>query len=131
VFATVVLMVVDLAARRLRYVRAGHPPPMIRHADGSIVVLDAAGTTPIGVAGRDAVVGEAELPPGSVIVAYTDGLVERRGETLDVGIDRLRDGLAGCQSCPDVEPIADELIAICLGNRSTDDDTALLVVAVE
>ena len=52
-------------------------------------------------------------------------------ETIDVGIERLRDGLAACPWCPDVEAIADDLIAACLGDRPTDDDTALLVVAVE
>ena len=131
VFATAVLMVVDLTVPVLRYVRAGHPPPMVRQPDGTIVLLDAAGTTPIGVAGREAVVGEVALVPGSIVVAYTDGLVERRDETIDVGIERLRAGLAACAECADVEQIADTLVEQCLGTRSTDDDTALLVVRVE
>ena len=131
VFATAVLIVVDQAAQRLRYVRAGHPPPMLRHPDGSVVLLDEAGTTPIGVAGRDAAVGAADLVPGAILVAYTDGLVERRAETIDAGLDRLRDSLAGCTACGDVEAVADELIAACLGGRPTDDDIALLVVRVE
>ncbi|MFT3855054.1 MAG: SpoIIE family protein phosphatase [Ilumatobacteraceae bacterium] len=131
VFATVVLMVVDRQAGQLRYVRAGHPPPMVRHADGTIVVLDAAGTTPIGVFGREAIVGIADVPEGSVVVAYTDGLVERRGETIDEGLDRLRAALAASVACTDVEALADELIAACLGDRPTDDDIALLVARVE
>jgi serine phosphatase RsbU (regulator of sigma subunit) len=131
VFATAVLMVVDLAESVLRYVRAGHPPPMVRQPDGTIALLDAAGTTPIGVGGRQAVVGEVALVPGSIVVAYTDGLVERRDETIDVGIERLRAGLAACGGCGDVEQIADALIEHCLGTRSTDDDTALLVARVK
>lgn len=130
VFATVVLMVVDRGAGTLRYVRAGHPPPMVRHRDGSVAMLDAAGTTPIGVEGREAVVGVESLEPGAVIVAYTDGLVERRDETIDVGLGRLRDALAGCAELDDVEMIADHLIRACLGDRPTDDDIALLVVTV-
>jgi serine phosphatase RsbU (regulator of sigma subunit)/CHASE1-domain containing sensor protein len=130
VFATAVLMVLDLGAGLLRYVRAGHPPPMVRQVDGSVSLLDAAGTTPIGVAGKEATVGEVSLAQGAVVVAYTDGLVERRDETIDVGIERLRAGLAGCADCTDVEALADALIELCLGTRSTDDDTALIVARV-
>ena len=91
VFATAVLMVVDLAARaalRARRSSAADAAPCRRQ----VVLLDAAGTTPIGVDGRDAAVGVAALVTGALIVAYTDGLVERRDETIDVGLERLRDG---------------------------------------
>jgi serine phosphatase RsbU (regulator of sigma subunit)/CHASE1-domain containing sensor protein len=130
VFATAVLMVVDCAAGQLRYVRAGHPPPMVRDRAGQVVVLDGAGTTPIGVDGADAVVGVAAIGSGSLIVAYTDGLIERRGENLDVGLLRLQTAVASARS-PDVERIADVLIAACLDDRPTDDDAALLVVAID
>ncbi|MCU1502004.1 MAG: putative serine/threonine protein phosphatase [Ilumatobacteraceae bacterium] len=147
VFATAVLMVVDCARGQLRYVRAGHPPPMVLSATGEVTVLEAAGTTPIGIDGAEAVPGVAAIASGSVIVAYTDGLVERRGETIDDGLDRLHDALARCAApiggdgVPvaggaidvgpiDVERIADELIDVCLGGRATDDDAALLVVAI-
>ena len=63
-------------------------------------------------------------------MAYTDGLVERRSETIDVGLDRLRASLSACSTCDDVEAVADELITACLGDRPTDDDIALLVVRV-
>ena len=129
-FATAVLMVLDQPARQLRYVRAGHPPPMVRRPDGTVDVLDAGGTTPIGVVGRDAQVGSADVPPGAVIVAYTDGLVERRDETIDDGLERLRAALSACDSW-EVDEIADRLITACLGDRATDDDIALLVVRVE
>jgi GAF domain-containing protein len=131
VFATVVLMVIDLQTVGLRYVRAGHPPPLLRDARGAVTLLDGAGTTPIGVAGREAVVGETQLTVGSVVVAYTDGLVERRDESIDAGIERLRDALASCAECTDVEAIADLLIQSCLGDRPTDDDIALLVARVD
>ncbi len=136
VFATAVLMVVDCAGGQLRYVRAGHPPPMVRDHTGRVVVLDGAGTTPIGVAGADAVVAAAAIGSGSLIVVYTDGLVERRGENLDVGLLRLQVAVEQAMAVPssgglDVERIADELITACLEDRPTDDDAVLLVIAID
>ena len=78
-----------------------------------------------GPAGATVVV---ELEAGTVLVAYTDGLIERRDEDLDSGIERLRLAL---ESAPDdVDGIADHLLANCIGNRPTDDDVALVVVRV-
>jgi serine phosphatase RsbU (regulator of sigma subunit) len=132
VFATAVLMIVDCVAREVRYVRAGHPPPMVRSESGVVSVLADAGTTPIGIPGAMATTGVASFAPGAVIVAYTDGLVERRGENIDVGLLRLQHALARCTTdSTDVEGLADELIAACLEGRATDDDAALLVVRVE
>ncbi|MDN4163129.1 SpoIIE family protein phosphatase [Nocardioides abyssi] len=77
---------------RLTLSSAGHPPPLLRHPDGSTEVVDLGEARgPIlgfGTCER----GETSmvLEPGTTLLAYTDGLVERRGEPLDVGIDRLR-----------------------------------------
>ena len=131
VFATAVLMVVDLTVPVLRYVRAGHPPPMVRHPTARwCCSTRPARRRSASLAGRRSSARSA-LVPGSVVVAYTDGLVERRDETIDVGIERLRAGLAACAECADVERSPTTLIEHCLGTRSTDDDTALLVVRVE
>jgi len=130
VFATAVLMIIDCPARELRYVRAGHPPPMVRAASGAVTVLEDAGTTPIGLGGPVPRAGTTAFASGSVLIAYTDGLVERRRENIDVGLARLRDALAASSVASDVEQLADELVEACLGGRTTDDDAALVVVRI-
>jgi serine phosphatase RsbU (regulator of sigma subunit)/PAS domain-containing protein len=79
---------------RLRWSNAGHPPPVLLDAEGRSRVL-----TP-GTGRADLLLGidaatrrtteQVVLPPGSTLLLYTDGLVERRGESLDDGLDRLR-----------------------------------------
>jgi hypothetical protein len=69
---------------------AGHPPVLLRHVDGTVEVLDGPTGLLIGVdesADRAAV--ELLLPPGSTLIAYTDGVVEQAGMDLDEGIAAL------------------------------------------
>lgn len=87
---TLVYVELDPTTGRFRYACAGHPPPLIVSATGVSRLLWGARSTPLGspfnsrrVESID-VLGEAER-----LVLYTDGLVERRGEALDVGFDRL------------------------------------------
>ncbi len=89
---TVVYGILDIPARRWTEARAGHLPTVLRDADGQTTVLDSKPGVPLAVL-EDARYNQEdhELAPGSTVVLYTDGLVERRGEQLDVGIDRLRD----------------------------------------
>ena len=80
-----------LARARCAYVVAGHPPPLVRAADGTTMFLDGGRTLPIGVdASLGFEAGEAQLEEGSTIVLYTDGLVERRGRPLDEGLASAR-----------------------------------------
>jgi PAS domain-containing protein len=89
-FATVILGIYDTTTRRLRWASAGHPPPLLLHGDDATLLSDPVGP-PIGVDLRPSRHPEHEttLAPESVLVLYTDGLVERRGEVLDDGLDRL------------------------------------------
>jgi serine phosphatase RsbU (regulator of sigma subunit)/anti-sigma regulatory factor (Ser/Thr protein kinase) len=89
-FATVVFAVVDPSRSSVRLASAGHLPPLLRHPNGRVERLEQATSLPIG-ASRSAVYRETEteLEPGGLLVLYTDGLVERRFESIDVGIDRL------------------------------------------
>ncbi|MEU6095128.1 SpoIIE family protein phosphatase [Streptomyces sp. NPDC047079] len=77
--------------RTLRYARAGHPPSLLLHPDGSGRYLDQALAPPLGpvrhVRYRQQ---EVTVPTGAALVLYTDGLVERRGEAIDEGLARLR-----------------------------------------
>jgi serine phosphatase RsbU (regulator of sigma subunit) len=133
-FATAGLMVLDLGAKTLAYVRAGHPPMLVREPGGNVVVLERGGGGPIGVTDVDIAVQTVAVESGSVIVAYTDGLIERRDEPIDIGLDRLLRALGECSSIDlwgGAEAIADVLVEQCLGGRQTADDAAVLVVVVE
>jgi serine phosphatase RsbU (regulator of sigma subunit) len=82
--------VIDIAARELSVTSAGHLPPLIISQDGSAFIETPPGL-PVGV-DRDAsyTATTVTAPPGATLLAFTDGLVERRGESIEVGLERLR-----------------------------------------
>ena len=88
--ATAVCMLYDRTTGTLRWSRAGHTFPLLRLPDGGVVQLDHLGGPALGVH-PDATYREAmiEVEPGSVLLLYTDGLVERPGEDIHASIDRL------------------------------------------
>ena len=77
------------------YVRAGHPPALVRTPDGEIKELAGGGTPPLGILGGVACEQhEYEVPRGSLILLYTDGLIERRDVDLHAGLAALKRSLA-------------------------------------
>jgi serine phosphatase RsbU (regulator of sigma subunit) len=129
--ATALLVVVDVQACTLSYVAAGHPPPLVRGPDGATTVLEDGRQPLLGVRlDAEPVVGTHPFPPGSVVVAYTDGLVERRREPIDRCIERLVDHL---RAAPDVDAdgIAKRLMDAAIGDREPDDDVAMVVLGHE
>ena len=73
------------------YVRAGHPPALLRHANGEIHELRGPGTPPLGVLEEvEYREHEVEIPPGSLLLMYTDGLIERRNTSVGEELDRLK-----------------------------------------
>jgi serine/threonine-protein kinase RsbW len=124
--ATVAYAELDLTTNELRYACAGHPPPLIQVAE-EIRFLERGRTTPL-AALPDPIRCEEEtepFPPGSVLVLYSDGLIERRGEQLDLGMARLGDVLRDAPSSHP-EALADLLLAELIGEVSQDDDVAVL-----
>ncbi len=124
-FATVLCMFHDPRTRSLEWCRAGHLPALVRGIDGSTRFLDGGGSPPIAVF-SDAAFSDAStvLAPGEMVVLYTDGLVERRGEDLDAGLGRLADVVA------DLDPRnidVDDLIAPLLADERRDDVAVLLL----
>jgi anti-sigma regulatory factor (Ser/Thr protein kinase)/putative methionine-R-sulfoxide reductase with GAF domain len=93
--ATVIYAVMEPETGRLRYASAGHPPPVLVDDDGARL-MDPATGPPVGTV-PGSIYGEAalELHPGQTLLLYTDGLVEVRGEALDVGLARLLDAAGG------------------------------------
>jgi anti-anti-sigma factor len=130
--STVACLVLDPETGRLRWARAGHPPPLVAGPDGCRPLEDASGTV-LGVRGRPAyTAGTATLRPGETIVLYTDGLVERRGELVDDGIDRLA-ALVARHHALAPGPLTDALLAGALAHDGDAeepdpaDDVALIV----
>ncbi len=126
-FATVVYVVVDAEARLCRYASAGHPPPLIAFPDGRVEYLEGGRGLPLG-AGTDTRYTQeiVELPVGSMLLLYTDGLVERRGESIDNGLDRLRAAVSEGPREP--EQLVEHLLRTLVGTGERGDDIALLAV---
>lgn len=108
---------------------AGHLPPVLRSPDGKARLLTGGRSLLVGVdndLARDEVVLQVE--PGSLLVLYTDGLVEHRGLDPDEGLERLRVAVEQADGTA-AEPLADQLLATMRADEQ-DDDVALLVVRV-
>jgi PAS domain S-box-containing protein len=114
----------------LRWTNAGHPPPALLAPAGEVTLLTGAGYDLM--LGVDAAVSRAEntvpLRPGDTVVLYTDGLVERRGRTLDDGLDRLRACLAELAGRP-LEQLCDALLDRMI-EGTPQDDVALVALTL-
>ena len=125
--ATLVLAVFDPVQATLSYVNAGHPPPLTLSPDGTRRFLDGARSVPLGVLPFPGYEEEAlMLEPGAALVLYTDGLIERRAEHLDLGLDRLSE--AAADGPLEAEALCDRLLNTALPSGATGDDVALLVL---
>lgn len=114
----------------LRWSNAGHPPPMIVGRDGDVTVAETPDTDLL--LGFDPTTQRAEstltIEAGATVLLYTDGLVERRGQSLGDGLDHLRQTLAELAADrPGLEELCDRLLARMLPDRR-DDDVALAAV---
>jgi PAS domain S-box-containing protein len=126
------------ATTTLRWTNAGHLPPILVLPDGSVDQLVA--NRPELVLGLDVDAertdSEREVPRGSTVLLYTDGLVERRGEHLGLGIDRLLAAVGaaraaahvGSGSTTELSRWVDGVLERCVGDREPADDIALLAV---
>ena len=118
-----------LSGDRLEYSRAGHPSPLIRLADGRVQVLDGGLRTPVGVRslGTDLAQAQTVLPRGATLIAFSDGLVERRDRPLRQGLAALHDAVVALPDGLGATEVRDRLVAELLGPRQ-EDDVCLLVV---
>ncbi|MFF8835619.1 PP2C family protein-serine/threonine phosphatase [Streptomyces sp. NPDC015130] len=117
----------------LTYSSAGHPPPALCHPDGTVTFLDQATDPPLGARPEHVPRPQAHAPftKGSLLVLYTDGLIERRGEDIDTGLARLAHSLTRHHAThPDAHPdtVADALLADLIPPAGLTDDTALIAV---
>lgn len=114
---------------QLSWTNAGHPPPLLISRDGLADYLtDGHGIllgTQTGLRRPDAT---ALLPPGSTLVLYTDGLIEAPGQSLDTGLNRLRQHAAALAHRPLIS-FTDQLLRR-VRPADNDDDVALLALRV-
>ena len=123
--ATVVCAVADPPYDTLTLAVAGHPPPVLASPGEPASFVDVKTGPPIGthfVVRREATT--VELPAGGVIAFYTDGLVERRGESLDEGLERLRQAT----SPGPASRVAADIARRVIGRTVLQDDVALVVM---
>jgi anti-sigma regulatory factor (Ser/Thr protein kinase) len=126
---TLVYLLLDLSTLTLRYVRAGHLPPLVLGADGAAALLEEGHALPLGV-NRDSgfTEGHARIRPGSTLILYTDGLVDRPDVLLDEALLHLREVALGAHT-HGPEELLDELLRRVLpGGRH--DDVAVLALQV-
>jgi serine phosphatase RsbU (regulator of sigma subunit) len=124
-FATVLCGQIDATRRRLTVACAGHFAPLVIDHAGARYVDVVAGP-PIGVLPRAELVETTiAVAPGTTVLAFTDGLVERRGESLDTGLDRLRQAAETLTG--DIDHRVGRLLAD-LTPAGSDDDIAILGV---
>ncbi|MFE3739258.1 SpoIIE family protein phosphatase [Streptomyces sp. NPDC059134] len=122
--ATCLYAVYDPVSRRCSVARAGHPEPALMTADGAVEFLDVPAGPPLGLGGLPFEATELELPEGSVLVLYTDGLVESRERDIDESLDTLREVLA--RPAPSLDATCDAVLHALLPDRP-EDDVALLM----
>jgi anti-sigma regulatory factor (Ser/Thr protein kinase)/putative methionine-R-sulfoxide reductase with GAF domain len=124
--ATLVYIVLDPHGGGLTVATAGHPPPLISPTEGEPRFMELPGSLPLGAARHTRYDEyESDLDPGATIVLYTDGLVERPGEPLDAGLDRLAATVG--QDHDDLEHLGDALVDVLLPQGPGDDDAAVLM----
>lgn len=126
---TVVKTFVDWDTHTLTYSSAGHPPPALLHPDGTVTFLDQATDPPLGARPEHVPRPQAStaFAEGATLVMYTDGLIERRDEDIDVSLGRLADSLVR-HGDTGPEVLADALLSDLLPPGGITDDTALVII---
>lgn len=126
-FATLLYGELDESSGRLEFCRAGHVPPVLVDQHGTPTVVEENGSWVIGL---DVSVerghGELTIAPGSRLLFFTDGLIERRGENIDVGYQRLMSAIQTHHEL-DCDKFADALIDELTAEVNSDDRCLLVI----
>ena len=123
---TLLYLLADPARDELMVGNAGHPPPLLLRRDGTVVQLEIADGSPLGVAPQERHQTSVAFGPGDTLLAFTDGLMERRGEDITEGqarVARAVTALAG-ERLSDALPV----LVAKVGDPSRDDDVAVLAI---
>lgn len=126
--ATCIYAVYDSVTRRCTFANAGHLPPVLVEPGEDALMLDVPPGMPLGVGGEPFEEVEVELPEGSLLALYTDGLVESRDHPLDEGLQAFVGALR--DPSPQLEDVCDHVLST-LDTHHGEDDIALLMARVQ
>jgi serine phosphatase RsbU (regulator of sigma subunit) len=123
------LAVLDPASATLSYASAGHPPPLLRRAGtGTVIRLSGAHGPVLGpVKQASYSEGHVEVCEGDILVMYTDGLIERRGQDIESGMARVQQLVAQWNGDESLPPACRQLTQ-ALAPPPRDDDVCVLAV---
>jgi serine phosphatase RsbU (regulator of sigma subunit) len=120
--ATLTVAILDPVTGVVENVSLGHPPLLVVEADGSARWTPKAGAPPLGLAKVAPPVRRVEVPAGGTLVLYSDGLVERRDESIVDGLERLAASFAAARTTD-----VDVVVRTTRDERSADDATLLVI----
>ncbi|WP_369251197.1 SpoIIE family protein phosphatase [Streptomyces sp. R41] len=123
--ATCLYTVYDPVAGRCTLARAGHVLPVVMTRDGIADILELPAGPPLGLGGLPFEAAEIDLPEGSLLALYTDGLIEACDHDIEAGLTLLRQALA--QPVPSLEAACDTVLEALLPADRPHDDVALLL----
>ena len=121
---TCLYAVYDPVSRRCSLARAGHPLPAVVSPDGSVRPLDIPAGPPLGLGGLPFEATDVELPEGSLLALYTDGLISSREHDMEAGVTLFHGALT--RPAASLEALCDTVLTELLPQRPTD-DVALLI----
>ncbi|MFD9220281.1 SpoIIE family protein phosphatase [Streptomyces sp. NPDC060064] len=125
--ATCLYILYDPTTGRARMASAGHPPPLVRHPDGTVETISNVLGVPLGVGGHPFTTIEITLPEDAILALYTDGLIEARGQDIEEGLAAVRAELR--RASGQLEETADRMLSSLLPDPP-DDDTVLVLARV-
>jgi serine phosphatase RsbU (regulator of sigma subunit) len=123
---TLLYAVVDPVGGKMLLGNAGHPPPLLLHADATVTQLPFAEGAPLGVGVRRRHRMSVPFLAGDTVIAFTDGLIERRDEDIDEGTGRVLDRLGRLATADLAAGL--ETLAAELREPSRDDDVAAVAL---
>lgn len=125
VLVTCLYAVYDPASQECTMATAGHPPPAVIDPSGDVFFADLPKGPPLGLGLGTYESLQLRLAAGTLIVLYTDGLIETREADIEAGMERLRTTLT--RVAPPLEQLCTSVIDALVGRSSHEDDIALLV----
>jgi PAS domain S-box-containing protein len=126
---TAVVAFYDPATRVLTWSRAGHPPPLVCDPDGATRYLEDVNATPLGTLGRNFASSRVDLSPGSLVILYTDGLIERRERLIDEGLEWLAERTRALRHIP-IDDLCLTLVDRSFATGPSADDICVLALRV-
>jgi PAS domain S-box-containing protein len=123
---TLVYLLADPARDQVLMVNAGHPPPVVLRTDGSVEQLASTGGPPLGTGNGEREVTTFRLGAGDLLLAFTDGLIERREEDIDVGQRRVVEAVVELTGA-ELEGRLEQLVTRIRDHTRSDDVAALAV----